>query len=48
LRHLNLAAEPDDVTQTRGPPEAFEPLDDGWGSAANDDEPDALPIDDVA
>jgi hypothetical protein len=48
LRHLGLAGEPGDVTQIRGPPEAFEPLDDGWGSAANDDEPDAPPVDEVA
>jgi hypothetical protein len=48
LRHLGLAREPGDVTQIRGPPEAFEPLDDGWGSAANDDEPNALLIDDAA
>jgi ribosomal protein S27E len=48
LRHLALAGEPDDVTQIRGPPEAFEPLDDGWGGTANDDEPDTLLIDDVA
>jgi hypothetical protein len=48
LRHVGLAGEPGDVTQIRGPPEAFEPLDDGWGSVANDDEPDAVLIDDVA
>jgi hypothetical protein len=48
LRHLGLAGEPDDVTQIRGPPEAFERLDDGWGSVANHDEADAVLIDDVA
>jgi hypothetical protein len=45
---LDRCDPPGDVTQIRGPPEAFEPLDDGWGSVANDDEPDAVLIDDVA